>query len=154
MPADQTSDNLLTTFSPEQMAALSKLGELIAPPWNGNPGAREAGAAEFLDFLIGCSPQRRIALYKSGLDTLNHRSQDKFGKPFGLITPQQADSLLAPLREPWTYGNAANDDFHAFLLAAKDDLLRATINSRPYIDAVSQTRRPRNASAFYWYPIN
>lgn len=153
-PADETADNLVRTFSPEQIAALSKLGELIAPSWNGNPGAGEAGAAKFLDFLVGCSPRSRIELYKSGLDTLNHRSQEKFGKPFALITAGEADTLLAPLREPWTYRSASNDHFAAFLLAAKGDLLRATVNSRPYIDAVSQTRRPRNASRFYWYPIN
>jgi hypothetical protein len=85
---------------------------------------------------------------------LNHHSQEKFGKPFALTTSSEADTLLAPLREPWTYGSAGKDDLRAFLLAAKEDFLRATVNSRPYIDAVSQTRRPRNASRFYWYPIN
>ncbi|MDQ2950144.1 MAG: gluconate 2-dehydrogenase subunit 3 family protein [Acidobacteriota bacterium] len=153
-PADETAGNLIKTFSPEQMSALSKLGELIAPSWNGNPGAGEAGAVEFLDFLVGCSPQSRIDLYKSGLNTLNQHSQEKFGKPFALTTSEQADTLLAPLREPWTYGNASNDHFGAFLLAAKGDILRATVNSKPYIDAESKKRRPRNASRFYWYPIN
>lgn len=152
-PADQTSDGVISTFSPEQTAALSKLGELIAPSWNGNPGASEAGAAGFLDFLVGCSPKSRINLYKEGLDTLNHRSQEKFGKLFAAILPEEADVLLAPLRELWSYGSASSNDFSAFLLAAKGDLLRATVNSRPYIDAVSQVRRPRNASGFYWYPI-
>ncbi len=155
IPADQTADNIVTTFSPEQMATLSRLGELIIPPWNGNPGAREAGAAAFLDFLIGCSPESRINLYKNGLDTLHYRSQERFGKPFAAISPEEADVLLTPLRELWTYGRASSgDEFSAFLLAAKGDLLRATINSRPYIDAVSQVRRPRNASAFYWYPLD
>jgi len=154
VPADETSGNVRRTFTLEQIAALSKLGELIAPPWNGNPGAREAEAAEFLDFLIGCSPQPRIDLYKNGLDTLNHRSEAQFSKTFDLLTAQQAATLLAPLHQPWTYEDASKDDFHAFLVAAKSDLLRATVNSRPYIDALSQTRRPRNASAFYWYPIN
>ncbi len=154
IPADETADNLIRTFSPEQAAALSKLGDTIAPPWDGNPGAGEASAAEFLDFLVGCSPQSRIELYKNGLDTLNNHAQEKFGKPFALVTAGEADTLLAPLREPWTYGVASQDNFRAFLLAAKGDLLRATVNSRPYIDAVSQRRRPRNASQFYWYPIN
>lgn len=153
-PADETADNLIRTFSPDQIAALSKLGELIAPSWNGNPGAGEAGAAEFLDFLVGCSPTTRIDLYRNGLDMLNRHSQKKFGKAFALTTTEESATLLAPLREPWTYGSAGNDPFRAFLLAAKGDLLRATVNSRPYIDAVSQKRRPRNASQFYWYPIN
>lgn len=154
VPAGETSDNLVRTFSLEQMSALFKLGELIAPPWYGNPGASEAGAAGFLDFLVGRSPQSRIEMYKNGLDTLNRHSLEKFGKPFALVTAEEADTLLAPLREPWTYGGASKDSFRDFLLATKGDLLRATINSRPYIDAVSQKRRPRNASQFYWYPID
>jgi hypothetical protein len=153
-PADETSGVLVRTFSPEQMTALAKLGELIAPAWEGKPGAAEAEAAGFLDFLVGCSPKSRIDLYKNGLDTLNRRSQEKFGKPFALVSSSEADTLLAALREPWTYGAAGKDDLRAFLLAAKEDLLRATVNSRPYIDAESQTRRPRNASRFYWHPIN
>lgn len=152
--ADETADSVRKTFSAEQLAALAKLGELVAPAWNGNPGASEAGAAEFLDFLVGCSPPSRIDLYKNGLNTLNLRSQEKFGKAFALATHMEADTLLAPLRAPWSYGNAANDQFSAFLIAAKGDLLRATLNSRSYIDAVSQWRRPRNASRFYWYQVD
>ena len=88
------------------MGTLAKLGELIVPAWEGRPGASEAGAAEFLDFLVGTSPQSRIDLYRNGLDTLNRRSQDKFGKPFTSTAPAEADVLLAPLREPWTYRRA------------------------------------------------
>ncbi len=153
-PADQTSGSVIRTLTADQMGTLAKLGELIVPAWEGRPGASEAGAAEFLDFLVGTSPQSRIDLYRNGLDTLNRRSQDKFGKPFTSTAPAEADVLLAPLREPWTYRRAGNDDLGAFLLAAKSDFLRATVNSRPYIDAVSQTRRARNASRFYWYPID
>src|SRR3954462_7927612 len=40
-------------FSQAQLAALQRLSELIAPAINGAPGAREARAPEFLDFLIG-----------------------------------------------------------------------------------------------------
>ena len=153
-PAGETADNLVRTFNRDQMATLTKLGEIIVPAWNGNPGASEAGAAEFLDFLVGCSPPSQVDLYKNGLDTLNGRSQKQFGKPFALISAHEADALLAPLREPWTYVDASGDRFKAFLLTVKGDLLRATVNSRPYIDAVSQRRRPRNASRFYWYPID
>jgi hypothetical protein len=153
-PADDTAGTVIGTFNADQSTALSRLGELMAPAWDGKPGAAEAGAAEFLDFLVGCSPQSRISLYKNGLDTLNRHSQEEFGKAFALTTSSEADTLLAALREPWTYGSASKDDLRAFLLTAKEDLLRATVNSRPYIDAVSQTRRARNASRFYWYPIN
>jgi hypothetical protein len=152
-PADQTSDIQVRTFNKEQFSALAKLGDVIVPAWNGKPGAAEAGAAEFLDFLVGCSPPARVALYKSGLDQLNGGAHEKFQRPFAELTPAEVSTLLAPLREPWSYGRAAKNDLGAFLIAAKGDLLRATMNSRQYIDAVSQERRPRNASNFFWFPI-
>lgn len=155
MPAAQLADDVIGTFGPEQMRTLSKLGELLAPAWNGNPGAGECGAAEFLDFLVACSGHSRIELYKNGLDDLNRQSQQKFGIDFDSITSQQAVAILAPLREPWTYANAASrDDVKEFLVAAKGDFLRATVNSWPYINALSQTRRPRDASEFYWNPMS
>jgi hypothetical protein len=154
IPADETSDSRIRTFDQEQFAALARLGEMLVPSWNGKPGAAEAGAAEFLDFLVGCSPASRVELYKSGLDELNRRAREQFGKSFAAVSQTDADSMLAPLREKWSYGRAARNDFDGFLLTAKGDLLRATVNSRPYIDAVSQERRPRNASNFFWYPIS
>ncbi len=154
VPPDETAATLRRTFAPDQLAALAKLGDIIVPSFDGNPGAREADAAEFLDFLIGCSPQPRIDLYKNGLNTLERNSQERFGKSFTQLTLPEADEILAPLREPWSYSAASGDSFRAFLIAVKGDLIRATANSRPYIDAISQKRRPRNASDFYWYPIS
>src|SRR5436305_14754473 len=43
-------------FSPSQLAALRKLSDVLMPPVNGKPGALDAKAPEFLDFLIGESP--------------------------------------------------------------------------------------------------
>ena len=39
--------------------------------------------------------------------------------------------LLAPLRDPWTY-DAPADPVAAMLRAAKDDVRRATLNSREW----------------------
>jgi len=152
VPADETSDSVSRTFTAEQLSALAKLGEIIVPPWNGRPGASEANAAEFLEFLIGCSPQDRRELYRTGLNTLSSRAQQSFGKNFAGLSKEQAESILSPLKQSWVFEN--NDPFSRFLAAAKGDLLQATLNSRPYIDALSQTRRPRNASRYYWYPIS
>ncbi len=153
VPADETAAAISRTFNPDQLSALTNLGDLIVPSRNNCPGATQAGAAEFLDFLIGCSPNSRLELYRNGLDALNHAAEQKFGKSFGMLTSVQADAFLSPLREPWSFRRANDDTVPAFLQAVKGDLLRATFNSRPYIDALSQTRRPRNASDFYWRTI-
>jgi hypothetical protein len=150
--ADAASDPVIKTFSATQFAALRKLGEIVMPASQGAPGAVEAGAAEFLDFLIGVSPSDRVTLYKVGLDQLNKEAHQRFNKPFGEITPEQAEPILAPLHASWSYRGPA-DAFAKFLLAAKADLLAATANSREYIAVVSQRRRSGGGVGQYWYPI-
>src|SRR5437016_8088949 len=100
---DQVADAVPHFFDAGQLAALRKLGDLLMPPMNGAPGASEAGAAEFLDFLIGQSPADRQQVYRTGLDALNTQAKTRYGKPFAGVDAAQADALLAPLREPWTY---------------------------------------------------
>ena len=150
--ADAASDPFIKTFNPAQFAALRKLGEIVMPASQGVPGALEAGAAEFLDFLIGVSPPDRVALYKTGLDQLNKEAHRRYTKPFGDLTAEQAEPILAPLHAAWSYRPPA-DPFAKFLLAAKSDLLTATANSREYIAVVSQRRRSGSGVGQYWYPI-
>ena len=69
-------------FTPAQLAALRRLGALFMPPRKGLPGALDAGAPEFVDFLIGVSPADRQQLYRNGLDTFNARAHKQYGKPF------------------------------------------------------------------------
>jgi hypothetical protein len=149
---DSTSDSVVKTFNSAQFAALRKLGEIVMPAEQDTPGATEAGAAEFLDFLIGVSPAPRVALYKTGLDRLNSDAQQRYHKSFSELTADQAAPILAPLRAAWSY-KTPSDPFAAFLLAAKNDLLTATTNSREYIAVVSQRRRSAGGVGLYWYPI-
>ena len=118
-------------FTAQQFAALRKLSDLLIPPMNGAPGALEAKAPEFLDFLLSQSPADRQQLYRNGLDGLNAQARRRFAKPFADVDAAQADMLLAPLREPWTY-DAPADPVAAMLRAAKDDVRRATTNSREW----------------------
>jgi hypothetical protein len=150
--ADATADAVVRTFDRVQFAALRKLGEIVMPAAKDTPGASDAGAAEFLDFLIGVSPSDRVTLYKSGLDRLNAEAQRRYQKPFAEISAEQADAILAPLHAPWSY-RGPEDSFAQFLLAAKSDLMEATANSREYITVVAQRRRSAGGVGQYWYPI-
>jgi hypothetical protein len=150
--ADAAAEAILKTFNQAQFAALHKLGDILMPAAQDFPGASQAGAAEFLDFLIGASPADRVKLYRDGLDRLNAEAQRSYRKPFGEITGEQADPILAPLRAPWTY-RGPTDPFAQFLQAAKDDLMTATVNSREYIAVVSGRRRSAGGVGQYWYPI-
>lgn len=139
-------------FAPAQFAALKKVSDLLMPALNGMAGALDAGAPEFLDFLIGESPADRQQIYRAGLDGLNLQARQRFHKDFGELDASQAETLLAPLHQPWTYDLPA-DPVAAFLRAAKQDVRTATVNSREY-GAASGGGRRFGGAALYWYPLD
>ena len=116
------------------------------------PGAKEAGVAEFLDFLISESPPDRQALYRDGLDKLNAEARARYCKPFAELSVSDIDTLLAPLRETWTYSGPA-DPFARFLRAVKPDVMEATMNSREWSTARAKRGRRGGGLGMYWYPI-
>ena len=81
------------TREPE-LATLRKLSGILMPPLNGYPGALEAGAPEFIDFLIGISPPDRQQMYQSGLDRLNKEAKKAFGVQFTELSEVQVGQLL------------------------------------------------------------
>ncbi len=133
-------------FSAPQLAALRRLSDLIVPANAEMPGALDARAPEFLDFLVGESPASVQALYRSGLDTLNSRATAKYGRAFAALDAAQADALLDPLRVAWTWKEPA-DPFANFLRHAKADVLTATTNSREWI-----TAGRGGGTGTYWLP--
>ncbi len=137
-------------FSATQFAALRRLSDLILPAIGENPGALDAGAPEFLDFLIGQSPLPARVVYLSGLDALNARSTAYFTKAFAALDDTQAGTLLAPLREPWTW-QEPTEPVALFLRHAKSDILTATMNSREWI-TVTQRNRGSAGNGTYWLP--
>ena len=150
--AGAVADSPQNFFSHDQFRALQRLCDLILPASDPRPGAKQAGVPEFLDFLIGRSPHERQALYQRGLDRLNAESQRRFRVKFADASGTQADALLSPLRAPWTY-QGPSDEFALFLTTAKEDLLRATINSREWA-AASTGRRGGSWIASYWYALD
>ncbi len=152
--ADDAGNTVTHFFSPPQLAALRKLGDIILPSINSAPGAAEANAAEFLDFLIGQSLEERQQLYRSGLDWLNTQAEKHFKKPFANLDTPQAGTLLGPLREAWTFDPPA-DPFTRFLREVKQDIRTATLNSREWVTAAGATGGRRGGGiGLYWYPLD
>ncbi len=139
-------------FTPAQFATLAALGDRIAPSISGRPGAKEAEAAAFLDFLLANSPRSRQVLYQRGLDTLDRAARTKHQKGFAELAEVEADALLAPLKTKWTYAMPA-DPQAAFLRAAKADIIRATTNSRAVAEANVAGRRRATGLNPYWHVI-
>lgn len=101
-------------FSPSQFRMVEHLAEMIIPD-DDTPGARQAGVAEFIDFMVANrvpvsayrevrSTQDAIQMgeeaqnrFISGLDWINARSHSEFAHPFMDCSPEQQNSLLEEL---------------------------------------------------------
>lgn len=157
--ADLTAETAQRYFTDIQFASLRKLAEVMMPPLKNNPGAIEAEAPEFLDFLISVSPAERQDLYRSGLDKLEKESKHKFQKSFGDLEIQQADEILRPLMvvRPWPK-DMPEDRTEAFIAEVHEDLRTATINSREWATASEKTghrfSRQFRGTGYYWFPID
>lgn len=82
-------------FNATEYALVERLAEMIIPS-DGTPGAREAGVAEFIDFIVAADPDAQYA-FRTGLTWLNAHSERRLGKRFVDLTPEQQTSLLEPL---------------------------------------------------------
>ncbi|MGA3186779.1 MAG: gluconate 2-dehydrogenase subunit 3 family protein [Bryobacteraceae bacterium] len=154
---DVTAETSPHFFTADQLATLTKLATILVPPMKGKPGAVDAQAPEFLDFLLSVSPKDRQLSYQHGLDTLNAEAKKTFGSPFAAIDPKQADKLIRPLlvARPWPQ-DLPKDPMKSFLAQVHEDLRTATTNSREYAAAASTTggRFTRGGSGLYWAPID
>ena len=152
--ADDVADMQPRFFTASQFSALRKLSEILMPRIGDAPGAIDAAAPEFLDFLISESPRDRQALYREGLDALNGEATKRFSKVFADLDAAQSAVLLEPLRRQWTY-DPPSDVLARFLWAAKQDVRTATVNSREYtVAAASGGGRRGSGVGLYWYPLD
>lgn len=115
-------------FTKPEMDKLRALADQIVPAFNGRPGAVEVGASEFLDFLLSKSLASDQRVYRQGLAAVHD---------------------LEPLLRPARY-REPSDPAALFLRRFKDDLLRATTNSRGWIEA---SGRRGGGVNYFWKPI-
>lgn len=153
--ADTVADPVPHFFTATQFATLRALSELLMPAFAGNPGALEAGAPEFLDFLLGQSPGERQRLYRNGLDLLQAHSVKQFGKPFASLDAKQRDAIVRPLLVPvpWAYDPPKDPGAH-FVTTAHEEIRTATRNSREWAAAAAAAGRRVAGAQLYWNPID
>ena len=101
-------------FSPQQYRMVEHLAEMIIPE-DDTPGARQAGVAEFIDFMVAnrvqVSGTREIrstadaieagneaqVKFVLGLNWINARSHSEFDKDFMDCSPEQQNGILEEL---------------------------------------------------------
>lgn len=101
-----------------QRATLRRLADEIVP------GAGEAGAGEFLEFLAASSPQPTRQQFAAGLDGLEQAARRRHNRSFSELGASEVAEVLSPLREAWIYQPAT--PLAAFLRQTKSDLWRFT----------------------------
>jgi hypothetical protein len=152
--ADAVAETNAHFFSDTQLATLRRLGEIFMPPAKGYPGATEAAAAKFLDFLIGASPQDRQQMYLSGLDRLEDESKQKFNVSFAHASAAEADQLIRPWLRPWMNDHPPTEPNALFINIAHMDLRTATTNSQAWADAARAAGKQAPDVDLYWYPVD
>jgi hypothetical protein len=135
---DAVAETAPSFFTASQMAALRRFGKLMVAVPEGYPGAVEAKAPEFVDFLIGVSPADSQQLYRNGLDALNAQAAKQFKKSFADLDNAQADAVVRPLLVAIAWDKEMpSDPVKRFVVQARRDLQTATRNSREYATAAS-----------------
>ena len=82
-------------FNEAEYAMVERLTDIIIPS-DATPGAKEAGVAEFIDFMVASNPEVQYP-FRMGLAWLNAHSERLVGKSFLEIGLDQQISLLEPL---------------------------------------------------------
>ncbi|MDP9169006.1 MAG: gluconate 2-dehydrogenase subunit 3 family protein [Acidobacteriota bacterium] len=83
-------------FTTHYFATLKKLADLIIPADEHSPGASDAGAAEFIDFLSSRHPDL-AAIFNGGLAWVDETMQKGHGTDFLSSRPEDQKALLDSL---------------------------------------------------------
>jgi len=151
--ADQVAVAEVRFFSPQQMATLTRLSDVLMPPMGDKPGAVKAQTPMFLDFLIGDSPDARKQVYREGLDWLDAEAKQKFNGDFAKLNDTQVDELLKPWLRTWMNDHPPEQKHADFINIAHDDIRTATVNSKAWFAVPEVGAEPRTTVELYWSPI-
>jgi gluconate 2-dehydrogenase gamma chain len=84
----------INILNPDEAADMAAIAARIIPS-DDTPGATEAGAIYFIDYVLGSSRSELLPLVKAGLAAIKSRSVELFSQPdFSRLAPMQQDFLL------------------------------------------------------------
>lgn len=151
--ADQVATTALRFFTPQQMATLTRMSDVLMPRMGDKPSAVQAQTPAFLDFLIASSPEERKQFYERGLDWLDAESKKKFNTEFAKLSDAQAGELLKPWLRTWITDHPPTEEHADFVNVAHDDIRTATVNSKAWAMVPEVGAEPRTMEELYWSPI-
>lgn len=88
-------------------------------PTDHQPGAIEANCVNFIDKTLAHEDEKMKPVYVHGLAALGAVTQQRFGKPFVALAPEQQDEILAAVESGtaagWPAGGVPSPDFFALV---------------------------------------
>lgn len=93
------ADLELKFFTPQEFETVKALTDLIIPKDERSGGATDAGAPEFIDYILSEYPDNQVAV-RGGLAWMDNEMRDRTGKAFVAATPAQQTALLDDLAYP------------------------------------------------------
>jgi gluconate 2-dehydrogenase gamma chain len=91
-----------TFFTPDELATITILGDIIIPRDEVSGSASDAKVPEFIEFIVKEIPEHQVPI-RGGLRWLDMQCLNRFGKPFKDCTPQQrldlVDDIAYPVRK-------------------------------------------------------
>ena len=84
-------------LDPERLASLEALVERLLPADELGPGAREAGAAQYIERALGDAYAGHLAAYQVGLDAIDGHAVATNGRRFAELEAVTQDELVAAL---------------------------------------------------------
>ena len=81
-------------FSAEQKVTVSALVDLIIPDDPVSPGAKTAGVADYIDFVVSRAPAEEQQAWTDGLRALDERSEERHRSAFRNLSGAQQEELI------------------------------------------------------------
>lgn len=101
-------------FSASEYANVERLADMIIPS-DGTPGAKDAGVAEFIDFMVWSDPSVQYR-FRYGLVWLDAQSERLAGKPFRDLAGDRQNEFLRHLAYKAEYRPGEDDGQQFFRL--------------------------------------
>jgi hypothetical protein len=152
--AEGIAEAKLRFFTAPQMESMKRLCDLLMPAMGGKPGAVEAETPQFLDMLIGESPESRRKIYAGGLDWMEAESQKKYKLPFSKLDDGQATALLKPWLRTWMSDHPPVESHADFVNVAHDDIREATFNSEAWAESLAASTHEGTPTGVYWSAVD
>ena len=98
-------------FTPQELALVTTISDMIIPTDAHSPGAKEAGVPAFIDLMVSESSQETKTLWRDGLAAVERVSRAKFSAGFDAATEEQRTKLLTDISKDERKPNTVEERF-------------------------------------------